>query len=122
MMNEVAMPKSKTLTLLITGATGNIGRELTKKLSAQRVPFRAMVKLCRALGREIEYVDVPPEAMIEALLRIGFPRWQADGLIEDYAHYRRGEASAIATGVQDATGRAPHSFDDFARDYASAFS
>ena len=264
------MPESKTLTLLITGATGNIGRELTKKLSAQRVPFRAMVRsseaspgvaategsevvigdfddsksiadalegvdraflltnsseraegqqatfvdvakrvgvkhivklsqwsadlnspvrflrlafretileqgkffaaagnakisvvdvrdiaavaaaalteeghagrtydltgpealthwemaerLCTALGREIQYVDVPPEAMMEALLRIGLPLWQADGLIEDYAHYRRGEASAIATGVQDATGRAPHSFDDFARDYASAFS
>jgi uncharacterized protein YbjT (DUF2867 family) len=79
-------------------------------------------KLCTAIGREIQYVDVPPEAMMEALLRIGLPLWQADGLNEDYAHYRRGEASAIATGVQDATGKAPHSFDDFARDYASAFS
>ena len=28
----------------------------------------------------------------------GFPPWQADGIIEDHAHYRRGEASAVATG------------------------
>lgn len=33
--------------------------------------------------------------------------WQADGLIEDYAHYSRGEASEVATGVQDATGKLP---------------
>jgi uncharacterized protein YbjT (DUF2867 family) len=79
-------------------------------------------KLSKALDRQIQYVDVAPEAMMEALLRIGVPLWQANGLIEDYAHYRRGEASAIAAGVQDATGTAPHSFEDFARDYAPAFS
>jgi hypothetical protein len=37
-----------------------------------------------------------------ALLGAGFPVWQADGLIEDYAHYRRGEASSIISGVKDA--------------------
>jgi uncharacterized protein YbjT (DUF2867 family) len=79
-------------------------------------------KLSKALDRQIQYVDVAPEAMMEALLRIGVPLWQANGLIEDYAHYRRGEASAIAAGVQDATGTAPHSFEDFARDYAPVFS
>ena len=30
--------------ILITGATGSIGRELCKQLSAQNVPFRAMVR------------------------------------------------------------------------------
>ena len=57
-------------------------------------------KLSHAVGREIQYIDVLPEAMREALLGVGLPLWQADGLIEDYAHYRRGEASAIAPGVQ----------------------
>jgi len=78
-------------------------------------------KLSKAVGREIQFVDVPPEAMRDALLGVGLPLWQADGLIEDYAHYRRGEASAIASGVEDATGVLPHSFDDFAREYAPAF-
>jgi len=78
--------------------------------------------LSKAVGREIQYVDVPAEAMMEALLGIGLPRWQVDGLIEDYAHYRRGEASTIATGVHNATGASPRCFADFARDYALAFS
>jgi uncharacterized protein YbjT (DUF2867 family) len=79
-------------------------------------------KLSKAVGQDIQYVDVPEEAMMEALLNVGLPRWQVVGLNEDYAHYRRGEAPTIATGVQDATGVRPHSFDHFARDYAPAFS
>ena len=46
---------------------------------------------------------------------------QVSALIENYAHYRRGEASSVASGVIDATGTAPRSFDDFARDYRQAF-
>lgn len=38
------MTQSKTPTILITGPTGNIGLELTKKLSAQGIPFRALVR------------------------------------------------------------------------------
>lgn len=38
------MENPKTPTILITGATGNIGTELTKLLAAQNVPFRAMVR------------------------------------------------------------------------------
>jgi uncharacterized protein YbjT (DUF2867 family) len=79
-------------------------------------------KLSAALNRQIQYVDIPPQTMLEALLGFGLPHWQAEGLIEDYAHYRRGEASSITTGVQQATGAPPRSFDQFARDYAAAFS
>lgn len=30
--------------ILITGATGNVGCELTKQLAARKVPFRAMIR------------------------------------------------------------------------------
>jgi uncharacterized protein YbjT (DUF2867 family) len=79
-------------------------------------------KLSAVINRLVNFVDVPPDAMREALLGFGFPEWQADGLIEDYAHYARGEASELASGIEDATGKPPRSFDDFARDYAPAFS
>jgi len=71
-------------------------------------------KLSEALGRTIVFVDVPPEVMREALFRTPMPAWQADGLIEDYAHCRSGEAALVAAGVQDATGAAPRSFAAFA--------
>src|SRR5262245_47892109 len=38
------MTNSRTPGILVTGPTGNIGRELTKELSAQNVLFRAMVR------------------------------------------------------------------------------
>jgi uncharacterized protein YbjT (DUF2867 family) len=60
--------------------------------------------------------------MREAMVGFGMPAWQADGLMEDYAHYRRNEAAAIASGIEDATGKAPRQFKDFARDCATAFS
>ena len=93
----------------ITGTEALSHYEMTEKLSA-------------AVSRPIEFVDVSPEAMREALVAAGFSDWQADGLIEDYAHYARGEAAETAAGIEEATGKSPGSFDDFARDYASAFS
>jgi uncharacterized protein YbjT (DUF2867 family) len=79
------------------------------------------MKLAEALNRPIAFVDVPEQAMREALRSFHMPDWQADGLIEDYAHYRRGEASNISTAVNDVTGLAPCSFSAFAHDYRDAF-
>ena len=78
-------------------------------------------ELSAALGRPIQFVDVSPEAMHDTLLQVGFPAWQAGGLIEDYAHYARGEAAVVTGDIKVATGRAPRTFEVFARDYASAF-
>lgn len=77
--------------------------------------------LSDAIGRKINFVDISPDQMLETLLSVHFPTWQAEGLIEDYAHYRRGEASMVASGVQDATGKAPRRFETFAQDYAPMF-
>jgi uncharacterized protein YbjT (DUF2867 family) len=78
--------------------------------------------LSAATGRTITFVGIPPQAMREALRHMDMPPWQVDGVVEDYAHYDRGEAAAIATGVKDATGAEPRPFASFARDYAAAFS
>ena len=79
-------------------------------------------QLSTALGRKITFVDVSPEAMHAALINIGFPLWQADGLIEEYAHYRRNEAAEVTFGIRDAISQEPSSFATFARDYAEMFS
>jgi uncharacterized protein YbjT (DUF2867 family) len=78
-------------------------------------------QLSRAIGRCVTFVDVPPESMRAALAELGFPAWQADGLLEEFAMYRRGEAAGVEPGVPEALGRPPRSFDEFARDYAPLF-
>jgi len=100
---------------------GHEGRTYTLTGPAALTHAEMAAGLSEATGRPIAYVDVPPAAMRDALLGMGAPPWQADGLIEDYAHYRRGEAASAASGVQDATGQAPRPFAVFARDYAAAF-
>jgi uncharacterized protein YbjT (DUF2867 family) len=77
--------------------------------------------LSQALGKPIAFVDVPPDALRETLTTMGVPAWQAEGLVEDYAHYRRGEAAVVEPGVEAATGQPPRTFAEFARDYANAF-
>lgn len=110
-----------TAVAALTGP-GHAGRtyDLTGPQSLTHAEMAA--HLSDASGRAITYVDVPPQTMREAVVGMGMPPWQADGLIEDYAHYRRGEAAAVSTGVQDATGGAPRGFAAFARDYAALLS
>lgn len=78
-------------------------------------------QLSQALGKPVKYVDVPPETMRETLLGFGMPAWQADGLIEDYEHYRRGEAAVVTSTIRDITGSKATTFSQFANDYAPRF-
>lgn len=73
-----------------------------------------------ALGRDITFVDVSSDAFAESLQGI-LPPWQIQGLLEDYAHYRRGEAASVSPAVAEITGRPPTDVMLFARDYAQAF-
>jgi uncharacterized protein YbjT (DUF2867 family) len=88
----------------------------------EAVTFPEMAhQLSQAIGRTITCVDVPPASMRAALAAQGFPAWQADGLLEEFAMYRRGEAAGVKPGVWDALGRPPRAFAEFARDYAPRF-
>lgn len=53
-------------------------------------------QLSMAPGRAITVVSIPSAAMRESLNAADFPAWQADGLIEDYAHYSRNEETALS--------------------------
>jgi len=77
--------------------------------------------LTAALDRTVTFVDVPPQAFADSIRGL-LPPWQVDGLLEDYAHYRRGEAGAVSSAVAEISGKAPHNIEQFGRDYAAAFS
>lgn len=77
--------------------------------------------LSQVLDKKVRFVDVSPQQMEAALQAAGFPEWQVGGLIEDYAHYARGEAAPVFSTVEDITGNPPVSFQQFANDYKNLF-
>lgn len=76
--------------------------------------------LATALGRDVAFADSDP-ATFAAALADALPRWQVDGLLEDYAHYAAGEAAAVTGDVPGILGRPARGIHTFARDYAAAF-
>ncbi len=77
--------------------------------------------LSEATRMPIKYVDVPPAALLRALLDLGMPDWQAAGVVEEYGIYRSGEASKVTNTVLEVTGATPRSFLEFATDYSAEF-
>lgn len=100
-------PAQDGRTLTLTGPRAVTHGEIAAALSA-------------AVGTSIAYQDVPAEAFVAALTGL-LPTWQVEGLVEDYAHYARGEAAEVTTAIADLTGRPAHDVTDFARDHAAAF-
>ena len=89
----------------------------------QALTHRQMAaQFSEALGHEISYSDIAPAAMREALVGAGFPQWQADGLLEEYAHWSQNSAAQLTPDVKNVTGHKPRTFAQFARDYAGEFS
>jgi uncharacterized protein YbjT (DUF2867 family) len=78
-------------------------------------------KLSRATGRVIRYLDLPAAEMKKAMLGAGVPEWSADALLDLQRLYREGGASLVDPTVERLIGRKATTFDQFAREYASAF-
>jgi len=100
---------------------GHLGRTYTVTGPQAITHADIATALSLALGRPVAFRDATPEAFAAALAATGMPPWQVDGTLEDYAHYRRGEAALVSPAVRDVTGAAPRDIDTFARDYATAF-
>ncbi len=78
--------------------------------------------LSEVLGRTIHYIDIPPAAMRAILLSVHFPEWTADGLLGEYEQWSQNAGAEVTSDVEAVTGVAPRSFQQFAHDYAAAFS
>ena len=72
-------------------------------------------KISSRLGRQVNFVDVPDDAVRQTLLGFGVGEWMAGGLVDLFEEYRRsgtdGYASAVTDTVQRVTGRAPRTLD-----------
>lgn len=76
--------------------------------------------LSDVLGREVRYVDVPRQAVVDSMTSIGIPAFLAEDLGTLYASLQDGRGARVTTAVRDVTGRPARSFADWARDNAAA--
>jgi uncharacterized protein YbjT (DUF2867 family) len=78
--------------------------------------------LAAVLDKEVRYVDVTPDQYEQTLLGYGLPEPLAEDIRVLYGEiFRSGGGDFVTTHVQDVTGRAPRSFEEFVRDHATAF-
>jgi uncharacterized protein YbjT (DUF2867 family) len=83
--------------------------------------FDVAEQLSAAIGREVEFVDVPDEAAKNGLVQAGMPEWIARQLVILFGLMRQGALAHTTDTVRVLTGRDPRSFTEFARDHAAIF-
>ena len=81
----------------------------------------AFSSLSAALGKEVRYVDVPPEAVKEAMLRGGVPEWRADALNEYATAHSEGYSDFTTDNVERLTGHPATFYKQFTRDFEQRF-
>ena len=83
--------------------------------------YEVAAELSKAVGKEVKSVDVPLEASREAIIGMGMSEWIADALNEYSKAFGQGLGDFTTLDVEAITGHAPRPFEEFARDFAQAF-
>ena len=78
-------------------------------------------RLSRAIGKEVRYVDVPPEDARKARLAAGMTPYMADALGELFTERRAGKESRVWPTLSEVFGLRPTSFEEFVLRNAAVF-
>lgn len=100
---------------------GHEGKEYTPTGPASISFHEVAERLADAVGKEVNYVDVPPEGARQALLDMGLPEWLADGYTDYFRAYSEGWGDFTTDDVQKVTGQTARSYQTFASDFAQLF-
>ena len=76
--------------------------------------------LSKALGKQVNYVNVPLEAAREGMIGMGMSEWFADAMVGVFQTLRR-YGDFTTTDVENVTGHPARSYETFARDFAQVF-
>jgi uncharacterized protein YbjT (DUF2867 family) len=77
--------------------------------------------ISRVLGKQIQYMDIPPIAAKLFMLKTGMDKTLVNALMEMLGSLRRNEAAMATDAVQRITGQAPRTFEAWCREHVSAF-
>ena len=73
------------------------------------------------LGKEVSYINIPPEKAKEAMLNMGLSEWRADVLIEYAKAHSEGYSNFTTEDVEQLTGHPATSYKKFATDFERVF-
>ena len=83
--------------------------------------YEVAEKISKAAGREVKYVDLPPEQLKAGMLGAGVPEFYADWLLDLNRYFKEGGLSRVTDDVKRISGRDPITFDQYATENAAAF-
>jgi uncharacterized protein YbjT (DUF2867 family) len=96
--------------------------EICQLTGPEALSFRDMAeKISSVQRRRVAYVDIAPLEARKMMIASGSPDWLADALLELYDIYCDDLAAGVYDDIETITRHRPHSFDEFAVDYADAF-
>jgi uncharacterized protein YbjT (DUF2867 family) len=78
-------------------------------------------ELSAAIGRQVEFVDVPDEGARQGMIEAGLPEFVAEQVVKVFQMLREGVAERVTDTVEALTGSPSRSFSVFARDHARVF-
>lgn len=81
----------------------------------------AAAVLTRVTGKTVAFADISPDAMLEGLLAAGLPKDYAEFLVLILGYFKAGYAERTTDVVQQITGRAPRTIEQYANDYRASW-
>ncbi len=105
--------------LLTSDTLLNRDFDLTGPRALDHVEMAAI--LTQATGKSIGYTDITPEAMLQGLLGAGLSPDYAGFLVLILGTFKAGYAERTTGAVQQITGRAPRTIEQYAKDYRASW-
>ena len=113
---DVAAVAVKALT---SGGHEGKGYTLTGPESLSGAGYASV--LSSVLGRKVSFVDVPPDAARQSMLKAGMPPAYVEAIMDLLAAMKAGNADVITNVAEQVTGRKAATYEDWARRHAAMF-
>lgn len=105
--------------LLTSDAFANRDFDLTGPRALDHAEVAAI--LTQTTGKTIGFTDITPDAMLQGLLGAGLPRGYAEFLVLILGFFKAGYAERTTDAVQQITGQAPRTLEQYAKDYRASW-
>ncbi|HEY3454886.1 MAG TPA: NAD(P)H-binding protein [Bryobacteraceae bacterium] len=96
--------------------------EVFELTGGELISVRDEVKILgKILGRELQCIDIPVEVAVQNMVRSGLPQKMAEAVGQSLGSLRNGRSAVVLNTVEKVTGRAPITYETWARKHAAQF-